>query len=319
MVGKLTNDHEMSCSILATAAGLNPWKSRIDLLGEMILAKRGENVRTEQTAIMSRGDTLEPVLLNKAGEELGLDKVETDIDLPIRHPNIPLQGSLDGLCWSDGITIKEDTSKGIYVMTDSKEITIEDRGVMECKLTSAYPEDEPPAWRGPMQLQGLMDIEGASYGILVVCYQSIYWRYFIYEWNVEMVAEIHTLVEDMDRRVKEEDFFPPESPKDASTLYPETNEQHLDLEDSALDYIDLYQHANKSIKHWQNVKEKAQVELMTIMQDNTTGSITTDDTTYIVKWGMRTVKPKPSKIIPEEPGYTVRSNSISIKEVTNEI
>ena len=132
MVGKLTNDYEMSCSILATAAGYNPWKSRIDLLGEMILAKRGENVRTEQTAIMSRGDTLEPVLLTKAGEELGLSKVETDIELPIRHADIPLQGSLDGLCWSDGITITEDTTKGIYVMTDSKEITIEGRGVMEC-------------------------------------------------------------------------------------------------------------------------------------------------------------------------------------------
>jgi len=319
MVGKLTNDHEMSCSILATAAGLNPWKSRIDLLGEMILAKRGENVRTEQTAIMSRGDTLEPVLLNKAGEEIGLDRVFVDIEKPIRHTEIPLQGSLDGLCWSDYMVIKEDTSKGIYVMTDSKEIIIGDKGVMECKLTSAYPEDEPPAWRGPMQLQGLMDIKDAQYGILVVCYQSIYWRYFIYPRNEEMVAEIHTLVKDMDRRVKEEDFFPPESPKDASTLYPETNEQHIDLKDDAMDYIDLYQHATKGIKHWQSVKEHAQVSLMEIMQDNTTGSITTDDTTYIVKWGMRTVKPKPSKIIPEEPGYTVRSNSISIKEVTNEI
>jgi len=318
MVGKLTNDHEMSCSILATAAGLNPWKSRIDLLGEMILAKRGENVRTEQTAIMSRGDTLEPVLLNKAGEEIGLDRVFVDIEKPIRHTEIPLQGSLDGLCWSDYMVIKEDTSKGIYVMTDSKEIVIGDKGVMECKLTSAYPEDEPPAWRGPMQLQGLMDIKDAQYGILVVCYQSIYWRYFIYPRNEEMVAEIHTLVKDMDRRVKEEDFFPPESPKDASTLYPETNEQHIDLKDDAMDYIDLYQQACKSIKHWQSVKEDAQVSLMGIMQDNTTGSISTDDTTYLVKWGMRTVKPKPSKVIPEEPGYTVRSNSISIKEVSNE-
>jgi len=318
MVGKLTNDHEMSCSILATAAGLNPWKSRIDLLGEMILAKRGENVRTEQTAIMSRGDTLEPVLLNKAGEEIGLDRVFVDIEKPIRHTEIPLQGSLDGLCWSDYMIIKEDTSKGIYVMTDSKEIIIGDKGVMECKLTSAYPEDEPPAWRGPMQLQGLMDIKDAQYGILVVCYQSIYWRYFIYPRNEEMVAEIHTLVKDMDRRVREEDFFPPESPKDASTVYPETNEQHIDLKDDALDFIDLYNHATKSIKHWQNVKEDAQVSLMGIMQDNTTGSISTDETTYIVKWGMRNVKPKPSKIIPEEPGYSVRSNSISIKEVSNE-
>lgn len=318
MVGKLTNDHEMSCSILATAAGLNPWKSRIDLLGEMILAKRGENVRTEQTAIMSRGDTLEPVLLNKAGEEIGLDRVYVDIEKPIRHTEIPLQGSLDGLCWSDGCIIKQDPSKGIYVMTDSKEMRIGSTGVMECKLTSAYPEDEPPAWRGPMQLQGLMDIKDAQYGILVVCYQSIYWRYFIYPRNEEMVAEIHTLVKDMDRRVKEEDFFPPESPKDASTLYPETNEQHVDLNDDAMDFIDLYQHAVKSIKQWQNIKDEAQLGLMEILQDNTTGSISTDDTTYVVKWGMRTVKPKPSKIIPEELGYTVRSNSISIKEITNE-
>ena len=158
----------------------------------------------------------------------------------------------------------------------------------------------------------------AQYGILVVCYQSIYWRYFIYPRNEEMVAEIHTLVKDMDRRVREEDFFPPESPKDASTVYPETNEQHIDLKDDALDFIDLYNHATKSIKHWQNVKEDAQVSLMGIMQDNTTGSISTDETTYIVKWGMRNVKPKPSKIIPEEPGYSVRSNSISIKEVSNE-
>ena len=133
-----------------------------------------------------------------------------------------------------------------------------------------------------------------------------------------MVAEIHTLVADMDRRVKEEDFFPPESPKDASTLYPETNEQHVDLNDDAMDFIDLYQHAAKSIKQWQNIKDEAQLGLMEILQENTTGSISTDDTTYIVKWGMRTVKPKPQKIIPEEPGYTVRSNSISIKEVTNE-
>ena len=322
MVGKLTNDHEMSCSILATAAGLNPWKSRIDLLGEMILAKRGENVRTEQTAIMSRGDTLEPVLLTTACRELGIGIFDVDIKEPIKHTDIPLQGSLDGTCGvikPGGITVVEDTTKGIYVMTDNKEITIDGEGILECKLTSAYPEDEPPAWRGPMQLQGLMDIKGASYGILVVCYQSIYWRYFIYPRNEEMVAEIHTLVKDMDRRVKEEDFFPPESPKDASTLYPETNEQHVDLNDDAMDFIDLYQHAVKSIKQWQNIKDEAQLGLMEILQDNTTGSISTEDTTYIVKWGMRTVKPKPSKIIPEEPGYTVRSNSISIKEVSNDI
>ena len=318
MVGKLTKDNQMSCSILATAAGLNPWKSRIDLLGEMILANRGEDIRKEQTAIMSRGDTLEPVLLNKAGEELGLDKVEIDIEEPIKHKDIPLQGSLDGLCWSDGITIKEDPTKGIYVMTDSKEITIDGEGIMECKLTSAFPEDEPPAWRGPMQLQGLMDIKGASYGILVVCYQSIYWRYFVYPRDEQMVQDIHALVLDMDRRVKEEDFFAPENPNDASIAYQNPDEQHMDLEDDALDYIDLYQHASKSIEHWEGVKKDAQMALMHLLKDNTTGSITVQDTTYTVKWPVRNYSARPEKVTPAKPAYSARQKSISIKEVNNE-
>ena len=324
MVGKLTKDNMPSCSILATAAGHNPWQTPNECIDKMIKADSGENVRTEQTAIMSRGDTLEPVLLNTAIKELCLDYGQTDILLPIVHTEIPLQGSLDGLCYApDGMTIKEDPEKGIYVMTDSKEITISGEGVMECKLTSAYPEDEPPLWRGPMQLQGLMDIKGASYGVLVVCYQSVHWRYFIYPRNEAMVAQIHELVLDLDRRVKEKDYFPVASPKDASVVYPETNEDHLDLDEEALDHIDLYNSAKKAIKGWQDIKDKAQVELMSILGENTTGSVAVNSgltkTTFVVKWGMRTVKPRPSKVVPEEPGYTVRSNSISIKEITDEL
>lgn len=318
MVGKLTNDHEMSCSILATAAGENPWKSEVELLGEMITAKNGGDIRQEQSVVMSRGDTLEPVLLKQAGEDLGLDRVLVDIELPIRHPSIPLQGSLDGLCWSNGKTIKEDPEKGVYVLTDTKEIYIEGNGVMECKLTSAYPEDEPPSWRGPMQLQGLMDIKAATYGVLVICYQSIYWRYFIYERDDEMVARIHELVKDMDRRIKEEDFFPPKSPSDAGLIYQDAKDEHIELEEDALDFIDLYNHAEKSIKHWQSVKEDAQVSLMSLLGENTSGSVTLQDTTYHVKWPVRTYKPQPEKVTPAKPGYTARQKSISIKEITNE-
>ena len=318
MVGKLTNDHEMSCSILATAAGKNPWKSEVELLGEMITAKNGGDIRQEQSVVMSRGDTLEPVLLKQAGEDLGLDRVLVDIELPIRHPSIPLQGSLDGLCWSNGKTIKEDPEKGVYVLTDTKEIYIEGNGVMECKLTSAYPEDEPPSWRGPMQLQGLMDIKAATYGVLVICYQSIYWRYFIYERDDEMVARIHELVKDMDRRIKEEDFFPPKSPSDAGLIYQDAKDEHIELKEDALDFIDLYNHAEKSIKHWQSVKEDAQLSLMSLLGENTSGSVTLQDTIYHVKWPVRTYKPQPEKVTPAKPGYTARQKSITIKEVQND-
>ena len=325
MVGKLTNDNVPSCSILATLDGHNPWKTDNECLDDLIKANSGEDIRKDQTPIMSRGDILESVLLNTAISELNLDYGQTDILLPIAHTEIPLQGSLDGLCYApkDGMSIKEDTEKGIYVMTESKEITISGEGVMECKLTSAYPEDEPPVWRGPMQMQGLMDIRGASYGVLVVCYQSVYWRYFIYPRDEAMVERIHELVLDVDRRIKEKDYFPIKTNKDAAIVHSSPNEDHIDLDDEALDHIDLYNQAKKSIKDWKDIKDKAQVDLMTILGDNTTGSIAVNSgltkTTYVVKWGMRTVKPKPSKIVPEEPGYTVRSNSISIKEITDEL
>ena len=316
----------MSCSILATAAGENPYKTANECLADLIKADAGENIRQEQTAIMSRGDALESVLLNTACKELGIwtpkGSVLTKDLQPIVHNDIPLQGSLDGLCKHfDSLTIKEDPDKGIYVMTESKEITIQGEGVLECKLTSAYPEDVPPLWRGPMQLQGLMDIKQASYGILVVCYQSIYWRYFIYPRDEAMVERIHNLVIDMDRRIKEKDYFPPVSSKDAAMLHPKPEEDIVDLPEESLDYIDLYKQADIAIKQWTEVKKDAELKLMDQLSNAKKGSITRGDlekTTYIVNWGSRTYKPQPERVVPAKEGYTARNKTISIKEVQHE-
>lgn len=314
----------MSCSILATAAGENPYKTANECLADLIKADAGENIRQEQTAIMSRGDALESVLLETACRELGIGTFDVDIVDPVKHADIPLQGSLDGNCHvlrPDGITIKEDPDKGIYVMTENKEIWLNGEGVLECKLTSAYPEDVPPLWRGPMQLQGLMDIKQASYGILVVCYQSIYWRYFIYPRDEAMVERIHNLVIDMDRRIKEKDYFPPVSSKDAAMLHPEPEEDIVDLPEESLDYIDLYKQADIAIKQWTEVKKDAELKLMDQLSNAKKGSITRGEhekTTYIVNWGSRTYKPQPERVVPAKEGYTARNKTISIKEVQHE-
>ena len=324
MVGKLTKDNQASCSILATILGENPWKTREEQLRDCISANDGNVIRFEQNSIMRMGDILENPILLEARKRLGLDHCNVNIDHSISHPTLPLEGSLDGLIYKDkfpepSLTIKENINEGIYVMNDAKEITVEGEGVMECKATSVYPEDVPPAYRGVTQMQGLMDCLGASYGVLVILYQSVHLRIFVYPRNEEMVANIHTAVIDFDRRIQEKDYYPPENSKDASIVYPNPNDEHLDMKEEALDFIDLYQQAKKSIKHWQNIKDSAQLSLMGILQENTSGSVKTNDTTYVVKWGNRTIKPKPEKIVKAESGYTVRSNSITIKEVSNEI
>lgn len=320
MVGKLTNDHEMSCSILAAAAGYSKWQTRNETLGNMINAKNGNDVRTPQTAIMRRGDLLEPMILMTASEELGMASCEIDITEPVRHKDIPLQGSLDGLCYTPeaGLTIKQDEEKGIYVMTDNKEITIKGKGVMECKVTSVFEEDEPPLSRGPMQAQGLMDIVGASYCVIAIMYRSIFWRYFIYPVDVDMVKEIHDLVKDMDRRVKSEEYFPPSSAQDAANLHSEVIEEPMELPESNQDYIDLYLHAKKSIKHWENIRDEAQLNLMETLQDHKTGYIDSGETRYVVTWGTTNHKPQPVKITPAKEGYTSRNKTIKIKELNNE-
>jgi hypothetical protein len=321
MVGKLTKDNQASCSILETIMGGNPWKSQTEQLADCILANEGKVIRFDQNSIMRMGDVLEGTLLKEAIYRLDLAFGNTDLDKRVEHPTIPLQGSLDGLCYTqeEGQTIKEDPENGIYVMNEAKEIFIEGEGVMECKCTSVYPEDVPPNYRGPTQMQGLMDCIGSNYGVLVILYQSVHLKIFVYPKDVAMAQQIRESVIDFDRRIQEKDFYPPASPNDAAIIHPQAKEERIELEDSALDFIDMYNQANKSIKYWEGVKKETTVELQQMLGDKEEGSYEADDGLYVVKWPNRTYKPQPEKTIEAKPGYTVRSKTITIREYENEI
>lgn len=318
MVGKLTDDSGPSCSLLASIMGESPHKSQNEALDGCMRAGKGLDIRNEQNSIMLMGDRLEATLLNGAKEDLDLDSCITDINTKVVHTEIPLQGSLDGICEvKEPRIIKEDPANNIYVMTKNKEALLDGQGVLECKITSAYPEspNELPLWRGPLQLQGLMDITDSKYGILVVLYQSIHIRYFIYEREEETVNRIHEAVLDFDRRIREKDYFEAKDPEDAVLIYPEAQDSHLDLEQSAIKEIGSLERARDMIKRWTAEKDKHQANLMELLGDNTTGSVSHDGTTYIIKWGMRNIKPKPEKIIPATEGYAVRSKTITVKHI----
>jgi len=98
MVGKLTNDNQMSCSRLPALLGLSPWSSPNDELQKSFAAinnlPRAEWEGNEATRM---GDKFEPLILDMMQQRLGLD-VLTAPNAPFHAPpGIALSGSLDGV------------------------------------------------------------------------------------------------------------------------------------------------------------------------------------------------------------------------------
>ena len=215
MVGKKTKDDMASCSILPAMAGIVPYEnmSRAIVLSRAIRAKDGENVRDEfnpgpaTKMAMELGDLFENVILERCVSTLGLLMPDLTVDFAVQHEELPLQGSMDGFAFAgDKLRIEHDPANGIYVM-GSNLAEMSGKVILECKVTRDYPEEEPKLFRGPMQLQGLMDIEGAKWGVLCVLYQSTTLRMFIYHRDEVMVKEIHKLVKDFDRRVQNKGLY----------------------------------------------------------------------------------------------------------------
>tara|TARA_B100000427_G_C15517044_1_gene598637 strand:+ start:505 stop:1491 length:987 start_codon:yes stop_codon:yes gene_type:complete len=326
MVGKKTSDVKASCSVLPSIAGISPYqgKTRVDALSKAIRAKRGEDVRGNQAHYMFVGDLLENTILNRAVELFGLKQADLNCDYAVKHKDIPLEGSMDGIADANSHTeILDDRANEVYVMGSDRAV-MSGKVVLECKVTRDAPETDPPLWRGVMQLQGLMDCVGAKWGILCVLYQSTTLRFFIYHRDEEMVEEIRKLVLDFDRRVKEEDFYPPENPNDAISIWEkaELDREPIELPEEAEDYVEMLQLANASLKKWEDIKEKSTASLMALLEDNEIGySWTVKDGERVctqIKWPTINYKARQERIVPAKEAYSVRQKTIKIKEIRYE-
>ena len=332
MVGKKTWNYGASCSILSGIAGISPYEnmSRANLLSKAIRAKDGKNVRDEfdpnpgQKMAMELGDLFENVILERCVSTLGLLMPDYEVDYAVQHQDIPLQGSMDGFAFAgDKLRIEHDPAKGIYVM-GSNLAEMSDKVILECKVTRDYPEEEPKLFRGPMQLQGLMDIEGAKWGVLCVLYQSTTLRMFIYHRDEVMVKEIHKLVKDFDRRVKNKDPYPPVNPSEALTIWQqaEVNAEPVELPEEAEDQIELIELATDRIKKWTDIKKEATAKVMAMLEENSYGELWKDrqgeKVCYQVRWPMRHYKAQPQKIIPAKEAYDQRLKTLIIRPEIHE-
>ena len=114
-LGKLTRDDEISNSLLAAAMGKSTWQTPNEVLKNCHDASKGINIQTEATAIQEVGNYLEKPLIDLAAKRVGLLEYYDEINKPVRHRNVALNGSLDAIGIADNIVIKPDVKKGFYV------------------------------------------------------------------------------------------------------------------------------------------------------------------------------------------------------------
>jgi predicted phage-related endonuclease len=315
MVSKVTPNTMMSASRLPALMGLSKYRSPNDELTASIAALRGEDWPDIGNEAMNWGNHLEPLILKETAFRLEL------VDLILDHPDarfhadFPLACSLDGTADGRGQVIHSDHEAGIYVIGQDS-IQLDGVGVLEAKLTSHMPEDMPPLWRGPVQLQAQMAITGAKWGCIATLYQGIELRLFLFAPHDQTVAAIRDACVEFDRKLRawEEtgsiDFYPPHDSKDADRMYPAAEETTVELDDAAEELAYKILAAQQKIKTAEEERADAEKKLKKILGTASVG-ITND---LVVKWPMRNYAAQPARTVPAKEAYSVRQSTLSIKE-----
>tara|TARA_R100000654_G_scaffold17143_1_gene35932 strand:+ start:806 stop:1759 length:954 start_codon:yes stop_codon:yes gene_type:complete len=316
MVGKLTRDDIPTASISPYLFNEYKYGSRNEALKRCIDAKHGKPTRFEQTNIQRTGDVLEPVLITEACERLSMTDIQTNIDNVSKHDFLLFEASLDGMAHADNLVIKEDRSRGIY-LPEATEVKLDGQGVVECKCTRDYAEDTPALWRGVLQMQAQMECAGVDWGLLVVLYQSTDLRMFVYKRDPSFAVRLKRAVEDWNRRVQEEDYFPfeilDESRNDGVLVHPEaTEEEVIDLDMLCEDHARQIMLSDVAIKNAKENKQRATAALMEAMGNHSKAKAGD----FAINWGMTHFKAKEEKVVPAKEAYSVRRKTLSIKRVS---
>jgi hypothetical protein len=319
MAGKLTSDKHMSASRLPGLLGFSKYASPNDELQYSINAIDGKE-RLDllvSNQAMQWGNHLEPIILEKSAERLGITKFDTDIRKAFTHESIPLSCSLDGTGEGEGQTITHDPSNGIYVV-GKESIVLRGTGVLEAKLTKTNPEDTPHLARGPIQLQGQMLCTGHRWGAVCVLYGGIELRVFLFDTHYETQQKIMSSVLEfqskLDKYTKtgEIDWYPPESSKEVDRFYPESRKEEIELDGNALNLAQAIVHNKTLIRKAEAEIDSAEKDIKMLLGTAERGKVGN----LHISWPMRNFKAAPERYTPPKEAYSVRQSSLSIKEWT---
>jgi hypothetical protein len=268
---------------------------------------------------MDWGNQLEPMILAETAKRLELSDLQITHEKPYFHESIPLCCSLDGLADGRSQLIKHDPDAGIYVM-GAPSIVLDGLGVLEAKLTGNAPEEEPPLWRGAIQLQAQMDIMQAKWGAVATLYQGTKLRIFLFTPHQATLDRIKQVALDFQNRLeiyKNEhriEAFPAQNSKDADRMYSvaSSESEPVELDDAAAEYAKLILECKAEIEARTELINQCETQLKELLQDKPLGIAGK----YKVSWGMRNYKAQPEKITPAKEAYSVRQSTLTIKELS---
>lgn len=227
-IGKLTDDAVMSCSRLPALMNQIPqYSTPNDELKKSLTAAgrifKNPPAKFSGSEPAQHGNNLEGYILETGAERLAL-KINAEITEKVCAFDIPLQGSLDGILFGDGRTMKTDKARGIYCY-NSDSVTLDGPGVAEAKLTRAAPTDYAMPYRGALQCQGLQICTGYKWHAIFTLFQGTELRIFLGNAEPATQAKIRADVLDFQSRMDLSqrdgvtDWYSPLTRNDAASIY----------------------------------------------------------------------------------------------------
>lgn len=318
MVGKITNDILPSGSRIPSIMGVSPFRSPNDELAASIDAMEGKPRPPFNVEAADWGNTLEPVIISEAAKRLGIEIQELQVDYALSYledDEIILQCSLDSIWKGDGRVVTTDPDMGVYVI-GADSITLNGLGCCESKLTSAMPEDEPPLYRGPLQLQAQMLCAGYTWGVIATLFRGTELRLFFYQASGNMQTKIIDVCKEFTRRVNTQSWYPAISPADAVKAYPSVDDSRpaIELSGDAANYARRLIEAKAQAKILDEEIDQLQSKIMDNMTDAEEGYIKSPDGSIAarIKWAMRSYKAQPEKVTPAKEARIERSKTLQI-------
>ncbi len=312
-VGKLSSDNHASCSGLPVLYGVSPYETKNEYLKSRIDARLGKDVRTVKDSMpIEIGNILEKPLIELTAEKLNLTDVDPYITRPVKHPDFPLEGSIDGVAYALNNLVKPDNQ--VIYTEDDQEIMLDGHGIIEVKTTRQIPEADgkPPLFRGVLQTKALCAICGYSWGVVSTLHNTNDFKMFLLRRDFAFEKELKDIINDFERRIKEQDWYAPQVLPDLQIMHPVGEKVEVDLNDDDCGFhLDRINDNKDKIKLLNEEIEKSQIYIQTKMGEAEIGI----NDRYKISWGTTTYKPQPEKVVPAKDGYTIRRKTATVKRI----
>ena len=331
-MAKLSPNGYLSGSILPAYLGASPYQSPHEVLDQCRAYRNGAEPEELDSLQVDIGNVAENVILNRGLRALGLQDYAWynyqmgDVDAAKKHPALDLWYSDDGLLYChEPLTICTDESAGIVVMNDSGEITLTGLGVLEAKFTTVFEKpDDPPLYRGPIQLQAGMMCHEAQWGVLMTCYGARKIVIHVFEPHPATQARITQACHEFEQHMSDGTYPEPTTLEQAHHVYSQPEDDTIELRQEAIAAVDKYIAAKLVLSKYKDQLEESTLDLMQMMGNSSRAELR-DDTGRLIKvsWPVRHYKGKPAKHCPNcnheieaaKPESSARQKSITIKEV----